>query len=226
MSALRCQVSCDSAARAVGADALAAALQALGIAPRRTSSRGLFWLEPLLEVETPEGLMGFGPLAADELPGVLAALRDGTPHPKALGAVEALPFLARQQRLSFARAGRSEPLSLTDYEAQGGWVGLRAAQAMAPADIVAAGARLGAARARRRGLCGRHQVAHGAGRAGRRRKIPGLQCRRGRLRQLCRPHADGGRPLPAHRGHGHRGARARRARRLHLPALRVPGRRG
>jgi formate dehydrogenase iron-sulfur subunit len=138
MSALRCQVSCDSAARAVGADALAAALQALGIAPRRTSSRGLFWLEPLLEVETPEGLMGFGPLGADELPGVLAALRDGTSHPKALGAVAALPFLARQQRLSFARAGRSEPLSLTDYEAQGGWVGLRAAQAMAPADIVAA----------------------------------------------------------------------------------------
>ncbi|MEJ7137728.1 formate dehydrogenase beta subunit [Amphibiibacter pelophylacis] len=117
----------DSAALAVGADAVAQALQDQGVDVVRTSSRGLFWLEPLLEVDTPDGRIGLGPLTAQDVPGLLQALRDGTPHPLALGRMDDLPFLARQQRLLFAHAGLTDPLSLSDYEAHGGGAGLRRA---------------------------------------------------------------------------------------------------
>jgi formate dehydrogenase iron-sulfur subunit len=117
----------DSAAVAVGADELAAAAVAGGANVVRTSSRGLFWLEPLLEVDTPAGRFGYGPCEPEDLLAILAGQHD---HAKALGLVEALPYLARQQRLTFARAGITDPLSLADYEAHGGWAGLRAAQAM------------------------------------------------------------------------------------------------
>ena len=117
----------DSAAVAVGADELAVAAAASGAHVVRTSSRGMFWLEPLIEIDTPEGRFGYGPCESEDVPAILAGQRD---HPKAVGLVEALPYLARQQRLTFARAGITDPLSLADYEAHGGWAGLRAAQAM------------------------------------------------------------------------------------------------
>ncbi len=131
----------DSAARAVGADRLAAALQAeaagrgLALTLRRTSSRGLFWLEPLLEWDTEAGRCGAGPLAAADAPALLDHQQHGRPLAQAVGRIEQLPFLARQQRLSFARAGITEPLSLAQYEAHGGGAGLRAARAMAPAAV-------------------------------------------------------------------------------------------
>lgn len=128
----------DSAALAVGADDVADALVAgaasrgIALTLKRTSSRGLCWLEPLVELDAPQGRQGFGPLTADDVPALLDSLLDGTAHPAAIGLVEELPYLKRQQRLTFARAGITEPLSLADYEAHGGWAGLRAALAMAP----------------------------------------------------------------------------------------------
>lgn len=123
----RVYVSKDMAAVALGADAVAQALSDAGAQVVRTGSRGLFRLEPLVEVETPEGRVGFGPVAAADA----ALVLDGS-HPARLGDVSAMPFFARQRRLTFARCGVIDPLSLDDYEAHGGWRGLAAASAMPP----------------------------------------------------------------------------------------------
>jgi len=126
----------DSLARAVGADEIATALitqaheRNLPLELQRTSSRGLYWLEPLLEVETPQGRFGFGPLTAADVPSVLEALNNPSAHPLALGLVEELPYLKTQQRLLFARAGITRPLSLDDYRAHGGFEGLQRAVAL------------------------------------------------------------------------------------------------
>lgn len=124
---------CDSLACAVGADEVATALitqaheRDLPLELQRTSSRGLYWLEPLLEVDTAQGRIGFGPLTAADVPSVLEALGDPSAHPLALGLVEELPYLKTQQRLLFARAGITRPLSLDDYRAHGGFEGLQRA---------------------------------------------------------------------------------------------------
>jgi formate dehydrogenase iron-sulfur subunit len=129
---IRLYVPEDSAALAVGADALAAAAQGRAEVVR-TSSRGLLWLEPLLEVDTPEGRFGFGPCEPEDLTAILSGTTAG--HAKALGLVETIPYLKDQQRLTFARAGITRPLSLEDYEAHGGWAGLKAARALEPSAI-------------------------------------------------------------------------------------------
>jgi len=123
----RVYVSKDMASVALGADAVAEALSNAGAHVVRTGSRGLFRLEPLVEVETPEGRVGFGPVAAADAAMVL----DGS-HPARLGDVSAMPFFARQQRFTFARCGVIDPLSLDAYEAHGGWRGLTAARALPP----------------------------------------------------------------------------------------------
>ncbi|MGY2221710.1 formate dehydrogenase beta subunit [Pseudomonas gingeri] len=127
----------DSLARAVGADEVASALAAqarerhLPLELHRTSSRGLYWLEPLLEIDSPQGRIGFGPLTAADVPSLLDALQgDPATHPLALGPVEELPYLKSQQRLLFARAGITRPLSLEDYRAHGGFEGLARAIAL------------------------------------------------------------------------------------------------
>jgi formate dehydrogenase iron-sulfur subunit len=143
----------DAAALALGATPVAAAL-AEGIAASgraahlvRNGSRGMLWLEPMLEVATPAGRVAFGPLEAADVPALLAAgLLDAATaaalppalaaHPKHLGLVDSLPYFARQQRVTFARVGLTDPLSLDDYAAHGGWRGLDRALAMAPAQVV------------------------------------------------------------------------------------------
>ena len=129
----------DSLARAVGADDVAVALAtqaqerqlSLSLDLQRTSSRGLYWLEPLLEMDTPQGRIGFGPLTAADVPSLLDALQgESSAHPLALGLVEELPYLKTQQRLLFARAGITRPLSLEDYRAHGGFEGLTRAIAL------------------------------------------------------------------------------------------------
>ena len=124
----------DSAARAVGADEVAAALEleALrrGRALRvvRNSSRGLFWLEPLVE---------YGPVTPDDVASLLdAGLMSGGPHPLGHGLTDEIPYLADQERLTFARMGITDPLSIADYEAHEGYAGLRAALALTPEAIV------------------------------------------------------------------------------------------
>jgi formate dehydrogenase iron-sulfur subunit len=140
---LRLWVPRDSAALSVGADDVAAALAAeaarrgLAVSLVRNGSRGLLWLEPLVEAEIGGVRHGFGQMAAAEVPGLLDALARGAAHPKALGPVEALPYLKNQERLTFARMGLTDPLDLAQYEAHGGLAGLRRALAMAPAAICA-----------------------------------------------------------------------------------------
>jgi formate dehydrogenase iron-sulfur subunit len=129
----------DAAAVAVGADAVAAAVRRL--APDatvvRTGSRGMFWLEPLIEVETPQGRIGYGPVMAENVPALLAAgLMAGAAHPLRIGRPEDVPFLRRQTRLTFARCGIVDPRSIADYRAQGGWAGLLRAISLGPAATV------------------------------------------------------------------------------------------
>lgn len=126
----------DSAAKAVGADAVAAALTAeakqrgLDVQIIRNGSRGMIWLEPLVEVDRGKGRVGYGTVSAADVP----ALLDGTLAD--LGPVEDIPFFARQTRLTFARCGLIDPLSLTDFEAHGGLAGLRRALTMDAAALV------------------------------------------------------------------------------------------
>jgi len=126
----------DAAALALGAEAVARAL-----APHativRTGSRGLFWLEPMIEVETAGGRIAYGPVAAADIPGLLTAgLLTGGAHALRLGVPEQLPFLARQTRLTFFRCGVIDPLSLEDYRAHGGLTGLDRARAIGPAATI------------------------------------------------------------------------------------------
>ncbi|WP_327720563.1 formate dehydrogenase [Streptomyces sp. NBC_00490] len=134
----------DSAARSVGADEVAAALQRaatrgdFAVDVVRNGSRGMLWLEPMVEVATPRGRVGYGPVTPEDVDGLLAAgLLDGADHPLRLGLVDELPWLARQNRVTFARVGVIDPLSPRDYVEHGGLAGLRAALALAPADVVA-----------------------------------------------------------------------------------------
>jgi formate dehydrogenase iron-sulfur subunit len=126
----------DAAALALGADDVAAAL-APHATITRTGSRGLFWLEPMIEVETPAGRIAYGPVDAADVPGLLAAgLLEGAAHPSRLGLPEQIPFLARQTRLTFARCGVVDPVSLDDYRAYGGLKGLKRALELGPAGIL------------------------------------------------------------------------------------------
>ncbi|MFS2124659.1 formate dehydrogenase beta subunit [Pseudomonas sp. Pseusp97] len=142
---LKLFVPCDSLACAVGADEVADALvteaerRQLPVQIQRTSSRGLYWLEPLVELDSDAGRLGFGPLTVGDVPALLDALGAGTiSHPLALGPVEEIPYLKSQQRLLFARAGVTRPLSLDDYRAHGGFEGLARAIGLDGADVVAA----------------------------------------------------------------------------------------
>jgi len=135
----------DSAARSVGADDVAAALlinaelRGLDVTLVRNSTRGMLWLEPLVEVDTSSGRVAYGPVSADDVPGLLdAGLLTGGEHVLRIGDPAAQDYLQRQQRLIFARLGLTDPLSLDDYEAHGGLVGLRAALAMSSDGIVTA----------------------------------------------------------------------------------------
>jgi formate dehydrogenase iron-sulfur subunit len=103
----------------------------------RNGSRGLYWLEPMVEVETPEGRVAFGPISAQEVAGLFDAdFLTARNHPKCLGLTEEIPFLKSQQRLTFARVGITDPVSLKDYLAHEGYRGLKNALSMTPAAIV------------------------------------------------------------------------------------------
>ena len=139
----RVYVPGDAAALALGADAVAVAIAAeaarrgIDIQLVRNGSRGMFWLEPLVEVVTPHGRIAYGPVAAPDVRSLFAAdWMSGGIHRLHLGATDALPWLKRQQRLACRRIGEVDPRSLDDYLAHGGGEGLRRARGMAPAAIV------------------------------------------------------------------------------------------
>ena len=148
----RIYVPRDSAARSVGADEVARALEnecgvrGINVEIVRNGSRGLLWLEPLVEVETSRGRMGYGPVTPGDVPGLIdGGFLEGAHHELALGVVDDIPWLARQQRVSFARVGIIDPLDLDAYRATGGLRGLqRALQEPAEeivGDVLASGLR-------------------------------------------------------------------------------------
>jgi len=134
---MKIYVPLDSAAVSLGADAVAdaivveAAARKIDVQVIRNGSRGMVWLEPLVEIETDQGRVGFSNVDASQA----GALLDG--KLSSLGNVEDIPFFARQTRLTFARCGVIDPLDLDDYQAHGGLTGLRRAAAMTQDDIVA-----------------------------------------------------------------------------------------
>ncbi|MFN3576703.1 MAG: formate dehydrogenase beta subunit [Tabrizicola sp.] len=137
---MKLYVPLDSAAVALGADRIArlirdeAAARGVEVQIVRNGSRGMVWLEPLVEVVTDAGRIGFGPMTPADVPGLFGDL---AAHPKALGLVEELPWMKGQTRLTFARVGVIDPLSLDDYRAHGGLAGLERARTMSRAEIVA-----------------------------------------------------------------------------------------
>jgi len=135
----------DTTACALGADEVAAEVlrqsqeKGLDVEIIRNGSRGAFWLEPLVEIESDDGRIAYGPVMPGDVAGLFAA---GFPadceHESRLGKLAVIEWLARQDRLTFARAGLTDPLSLNDYKKLGGYEGLNKALAMSPADIVEA----------------------------------------------------------------------------------------
>jgi len=143
-------VSRDAGAIAVGAERVASAIgeaakrATLDIDIVRTGSRGLYWLEPLVEVETAHGRIAYGPIRPEDIPGLFACgFLDGARHARALGNTDSIPWLKRQTRLTFARCGVTDPLSLDDYRALGGHQGLARALTLKPHEIVEEVARSG-----------------------------------------------------------------------------------
>jgi formate dehydrogenase iron-sulfur subunit len=140
---VRVFVSRDASALALGADETAAALKeaatrmGLDIELVRIGSRGMVWLEPLVEIDVDGERIGYGPLTASDVPLLAGAgLFNGAPHAIRLGAVDKLPFIANQERLTFARVGIIDPQDLDQYAAHGGYEGLKRALSMTGALVV------------------------------------------------------------------------------------------
>ncbi|MDF1584519.1 MAG: NADH-quinone oxidoreductase subunit NuoF [Methyloprofundus sp.] len=140
---IRVFISRDSTALSLGANQVADALQketaakGLEIELVRNGSRGLFWLEPLIEVETESGRIAYGPVQTSDIAALIdAGALQGQQHPLYLGDIESLPYFKDQNRLTFARVGITDPVSLDDYLAHEGYKGLQNALNFAPEDIV------------------------------------------------------------------------------------------
>lgn len=139
----RIYVPNDTGARSVGADDVAAmigdiiASSPLDATVERNGSRGAYWLEPLIEVDTDAGRLGFGNVDVASVASLFAggALPTSS-HPKSIGLIDALPWLSEQRRVTFARAGVIDPLSLDDYRAHGGLVALHRALAASGQAII------------------------------------------------------------------------------------------
>jgi formate dehydrogenase iron-sulfur subunit len=140
---LRIFVSRDAGAVAVGADevalvlALAADKRGIEIEIVRTGSRGMYWLEPLVEVTTPQGRVAFGPVTEFDANSVLDAMLADGAHPLRLGLTDEIPWLKRQTRLTFARCGVIDPRSVEDYRAHDGYKGLERALTLTSDEILA-----------------------------------------------------------------------------------------
>jgi formate dehydrogenase iron-sulfur subunit len=210
----RIYVPRDSAALALGADGLAdaiareAAQRGIAIELIRNGSRGLLWLEPLVEVATPRGRVGYANVDTADVAslfdaGFIDADFDASAHPNHVGIVDEIPYLQKQQRLTFARIGITDPLSTDDYLAHGGLEGLK--QALAADGDAACEALIES------GLRGRGGAAFPAGikwRTVRGAKaaaeVHRLQRRRRRLRHVLRPPDHGERSVRADRRDDHR----------------------
>ena len=135
----------DAGALSVGAGEVAAAIAAeakrrgIDLNLVRNGSRGAYWLEPLVEVQTERGRCAYGPVRATDVPALFAAdfLEAGS-HPLSLGPTDSIPWLRSQQRLTFERVGIIDPASVADYVKHGGYQGLERALQLSGAEIVQA----------------------------------------------------------------------------------------
>lgn len=139
---IRLYVPRDSSSLSVGAEEVAIALQlalhSQDVSIIRNGSRGLYWLEPMIEVETLEGRVAYGPVQASNVADLLkhGLINGERIHPLCLGLTEEIPYLKKQQRLTFARAGVIDPVSLDDYIETDGYKGLERAITMTPQELI------------------------------------------------------------------------------------------
>ncbi|MGY4478151.1 formate dehydrogenase beta subunit [Bradyrhizobium sp. USDA 3364] len=133
----------DAGAVAVGADDVALAFEQAAAARGkpveivRTGSRGLYWLEPMVELATAQGRVGFGPVTPADVPSLLDAMAGNGQHTLRLGVTDEIPWLKRQTRLTFVRCGVVDPRSVDDYRAHGGYRGLERALTLTSDQILA-----------------------------------------------------------------------------------------
>ena len=132
----------DSSARSIGADEVADAIvhealrRGAAVELVRNGSRGMMWLEPLVEVATAQGRVAYGPVTTDAVAGLFdAGFLEGAVHELGHGVTDRIPWLADQDRLTFSRVGVIDPLSTQDYQAHGGLIALRRALTMGPGEI-------------------------------------------------------------------------------------------
>jgi formate dehydrogenase iron-sulfur subunit len=140
---VRVYVPRDSAALSVGAEGVARAIASeassrkLDVTVVRNGSRGMFWLEPLVEVETPTGRIAYGPVTRESVASLFeSGFLEGKPHALCLGPTEEIAYLKDQERLTFARCGIVDPLSLDDYLAYSGYRGLERALTLGQQEVV------------------------------------------------------------------------------------------
>jgi formate dehydrogenase iron-sulfur subunit len=133
----------DAGAVAVGADEVAIAFEATaakrGVTLEivRTGSRGLYWLEPMVELAAAKGRVAFGPVTTADVAAVLDAMIADGPHLLRRGVAEEIPWLKRQTRLTFAHCGVIDPRSIDDYRAHGGYKGFERALTLGSDGILA-----------------------------------------------------------------------------------------
>ncbi|MBT3827160.1 MAG: formate dehydrogenase [Nitrosomonadales bacterium] len=143
MTSYKIYIPRDSTALSLGADKVFKAIESeashrgIEIEIIRNGSRGLFWLETMVEVETPKGRVAYGPVN----PADVTSLFDkefllGNKHPLSLGVTSEIEWLKNQERLTYARVGITDPVSLKDYEAHDGFKGLRKALNLKAQEIV------------------------------------------------------------------------------------------
>ncbi len=136
-------VPCDSSAVSVGANRVANAItqeaekRGVAINVVRNGSRGMYWLEPMVEVATENGRIAYGAVKTSDVASLFDAdFLNGGSHALSLGLTEEIPYFKKQQRLTFARVGITDPVSLEDYIAHDGYRGLKNALEISQADIV------------------------------------------------------------------------------------------
>ena len=143
MNRKRLFVPCDSVALALGAESVVEAIseesdrRGFDVTIVRNGSRGMFWLEPFIEVETESGRKGFGPVSRGDVPSLFdAGFLSGGEHPLSAGLTEEIDFLKNQERVTFRRVGITDPLSIDAYRTYGGFRGLENALRLSAFEIV------------------------------------------------------------------------------------------
>ena len=109
----------------------------LDISIIRNGSRGIFWLEPMIEVETSNGRVAYGPISVTDIPSLFdQEFYLGKKHSLFLGITEEISWLKKQERLTYARVGIIDPVDIDDYERHDGFKGLKKSISLSQEDIV------------------------------------------------------------------------------------------